>query len=115
MTGKTKNGWGGAREGSGQPKKTVTAVQAEQLIAAFKKFAIDQSVDPGELLAQYAYGVEKGKDFPPSSKLKALEKYYDLTMAKIQEGGETDKQLGPNIYLPEEDPDPAKVVSIVKT
>lgn len=112
MTGKPKTGWGGAREGASQPKKTITAAQAEKLIAEAETFKKEKGISPHRLLLEYAYGVDSGKDFPPSSRVKALEKYFDLTMAKMSEGGETDKQLAPAVYLPEEKPDPAKVVSI---
>jgi hypothetical protein len=100
-----KTGWGGKREGSGAPTKSITAKQAEKLITAAEKFTNEQGVSPYDLLMQYAYGIEKGQEFPASSKLKALEKYFDLTMARLSEGGETDKNLGPQTFLPEERPD----------
>lgn len=107
-----KDNRGGARPGTGPKKRTITAEQAANLLLAAEQMAAEQGISPYRLLMEYAYGVGKGEEFPASTRAQALNKYFDLTMARLSEGGETDKQLGPSIYLPEERPDPAKVVNI---
>ena len=110
MTGRAKPGWGGAREGAGQPKKTLTAAQTEKLVNEAVTIKKETGTSPYRLLLEYAYGVGRGEGFPPSTRAKALEKFFDLTMAKMTEGGETDHQLAPAVYLAEEKP--ARVIPI---
>ena len=103
---------GGARPGAGRPHKTITAEQAERLLNAAEEITTQEGLSPYRLLMEYAYGIGKGSEFPPSTRAQALSRYFDLTMARLHEGSEADQILGPAIYLPEERPDPAKVVNI---
>lgn len=60
------------------------------------------------ILMEFAYNEE----LPERDRMAAIKLFKDKTMAPISEGGEADSQLGPTIYLPEEKPDPGKVVPI---
>ena len=102
-----KNGWGGARAGSGQPKKTLSAAQVAEWLQKAKERAAEKGQTIPEILLDFIYDTGLNvKDRAACIKL-----WTDKTMADLKEGGETDN-LGPAIYLPQERPDPAKVVNI---
>lgn len=102
-----KENRGGARPGAGQPPKTLSARQvAEWLKKAEERAVIENKAIP-DILLDFIYDTSLGvKDRAACIKL-----WTDKTMASISEGGETDRNV-PAIYLPQERPDPAKVVSI---
>ncbi len=55
---------------------------------------------------------ELGEKITINQRLDAIKLWKDKTVIPIPEGSDGDKQIGPVNYLPEEDPDPAKVVNI---
>lgn len=103
-----KGAWGGRREGAGRPKQTISAEQIEKMILKAKKYADERGIDLDDLLLEIAYD----KQMAPKDRIACIKVYKEYTIAKMQEGGEADKDLGPGIYLPGEKPDPAKVVPI---
>lgn len=104
-----KSGWGGARQGAGRPKQTVSAEQIERMILKAKKFAEEKGKDLDDLLLEMAYDVGNVSD---KDRLACIKVFKEYTIAKMQEGGEADKSIGPGIYLPGEKPDPTKVVEL---
>lgn len=101
-----KSGWGGRREGSGAKKQTLSAAQVAEMLSKAKEYAKKYGKTVDEVLLDYIYGEDKKES------LQAIKLFKDKTMATITEGGDTDQNLGPGIYLPGEKPDPAKVVPL---
>ena len=58
-----------------------------------------------EVLLDFIYA----GDSKDSDRLAAIKLFKTYTIAKLQEGGETDQALGPAFFLPEQRPDPAKI------
>ena len=102
-----KAGWGGPRAGSGRPKETLSVQQVREMLAKAKEYAKKYEKTIDEILLGFIYEGDK-----KSECLQAIKLWKEYTMAKLQEGGDTDINLGPGIYLPGERPDPAKVVPI---
>lgn len=68
-----------------------------------KDYAKKHGKTVDEVLLDFIYDSEV-KD---ADKLAAIKLFKTYTIAKLQEGGETDVALGPGIFLPEQRPDPA--------
>lgn len=102
-----KSGWGGKREGAGRKPETLSGQQIKQMLDRAKEYAKKHGKDIDEVLLDFIYEGEKS-----SERLQAIKLFKDKTMATIQEGGPADENLGPGVYLPNERPDPAKVVPI---
>lgn len=103
-----KSGWGGRREGAGRPKQTISAEQIENMILKAKKRADEEGKDLDDLLLDLAYD----KQVANKDRIACIKVYKEYTIAKMSEGGDADKNLGPGVYLPNERPDPAKVVPL---
>ena len=95
-----KSGWGGAREGSGRPKETLSAQQVRIMLSTAKKYADKYGKDIDEVLLDFVYGEE----VPTKDRIACLKIWKEYTVAKLQEGGDTDKALGPAVFLPEHHP-----------
>lgn len=103
-----KGGWGGKREGSGRKKETLSGNQVREMLAKAKKYAEKHGKTIDEILLDIIYAEETGvKD-----QLAGIKLWKEYTIAKIQEGGDTDTELGPNIFLPEKRPDTSNVVEL---
>ena len=85
------------------------------MIRAAKKRAKEEGKTLDEILLDIAYaqvgGIEAKVDV--RERLAAIKLFKDFTMAKSTEQHlEVTDSRGPGIYLPEEKPDPAKVIPI---
>lgn len=103
-----KENRGGKRDGAGRPPETLSAKQVRAMLAAAKRYAkkFGKSID--EILLDIIYDEDRKRDQLPAIKL-----WKEYTIAKLQEGGETDKVLsGPAVYLPKQKPVDGKVVPI---
>jgi hypothetical protein len=107
-----KNNWGGRRDGSGRKKKTVTQTKVERMLSECKLAEEKYGISLERLTLEIAYGQDNGVNAPWTVRMRALERVHDMTGGVMSEGSETDKVLGPQIYLPEQRPDPAKVLPI---
>lgn len=105
-----KSGWGGARPGSGPKRQTLSVRQVQGMLRTAKKYAKKHGKSIDEVLLDFVYA----EDTSDKDRIACIKIFKEYTIAKIQEGGETDKALGPGIYLPTEKPDPSKVVPIKK-
>jgi len=103
-----KGGWGGARPGSGPKKPTLSAASVAQLLKTARKWARNEKKSLDDVL----FGIIYDEEIPPQSRLFGIKLVKEYTMAKLAEGSETDRSLAPAVYLPEERPDPGKVVAI---
>jgi hypothetical protein len=68
----------------------------------------------GKTIDDILLGFIYDDETPQKDRIACMKLWKEYTIAKLQEGGETDKQLGPGIYLPQEKPDPTKVVELKK-
>lgn len=103
-----KENRGGARPNSGPKKEALSARQVRMMLNTAQQYAKKHKKTLDMVLVGFAYDEElSAKD-----RMAAIKLFKDKTMAPISEGGEADKQLGPAIYLPEQSPDPGKVVPI---
>lgn len=103
-----KGSWGGRREGAGAKKQTLSAFQVQQMLDKAKEYAEKNNKTIDDILLSFIYDEEASlKDRAACIKL-----WKEYTIAKLSEGGDADKDLGPGIYLPGQRPDPAKVIPI---
>jgi hypothetical protein len=96
---------GGARVGAGRKPETLSAKQVQLMLDKAKEYAVKYGKTVDEVLLDFIYK-EDAKD---ADRLAAVKLFKTYTIAKLQEGGETDQQLGPAFFLPEQRPDPAKI------
>ncbi len=109
MAGKPRNdNWGGGRGGAGRPKNKLTTCQVKNMLDTAATYAKKHGITVDELLLECMYSETAHIQY----RLQAIRLFKDKTMAHITEGGDTDRDLGPATYLPEEKPDFAKVVDI---
>ena len=96
-----KENRGGARPNSGPPKQTLSQSQIKEMRDAAHARAKKEGRSIFDVLLDIVYGESTNtKDCLAASKL-----YLDKMMIAVKEGGETDKVLAPQIYLPQELPD----------
>lgn len=106
-----KSGWGGARPNSGPKKQTLSAAQVQVMLNKAKERAEKEGKEIDDILLDFIYdGEGSTKD-----RVACIKLWKEFSMARISEGGEADRELGPGIYLPEERPDPSVVVPIKKS
>ena len=103
-----KENRGGARPNSGPKKETLSQRQVQAMLVAAKKYAKKHGKTIDEILLDIIY-----EDGGKRDTLAAIKLWKEYTVAKLQEGGETDKGLsGPAVYLPEHKPVDGKVVPL---
>lgn len=96
---KTENR-GGAREGAGRPKETLSVRQIREFEEAAKALAKEFGYTLPEGLGRMFYD----ESAPRRDRLAAAKLFLDKSMVPITEGGDADKNLGPAMYLPEKRP-----------
>ena len=106
-----KSGWGGARPNSGPKKQTLSVAQVQKMLDKAKEKAEAEGKDVDDILLGFIYDEKMGV----RDRTTCIKLWKDCTMARISEGGNADNALGPELYLPEERPDPAVVVPIKQT
>lgn len=94
---------GGAREGAGRKPETLSVRQVKAMLDRAAEHAEKNRKTIDDILLEIAYSSEE----KTADKLAAIKIFKTHTMAKLNEGGETDVALGPGIFLPEQRPDPA--------
>jgi hypothetical protein len=109
MSGKPKGQWGGKRDYQpGRPKETLSQNQVKLMLETAEKYAKETGKTIDDILLMILYA----KDTVTRDRLAAIKLFKDKTMANISEGGISDVALGPTLFLPETQPDPAlKLVS----
>lgn len=96
---------GGARPGAGAKPQTLSARQVQLMLDKASEYAKKHGKTVDEVLLDFVY---KG-DAKDADRLAAIKLFKTYTIAKLQEGGETDQILGPAFFLPDQRPDPAKL------
>lgn len=100
MTTGPKSGWGGAREGAGRPKETLSAQQVRLMLQKAKVYSEKYGKEIDEILLDFIYDEGSSK----RERAQCIKLWKEYTMARLQEGGEADRQLGPAVFLPEHHP-----------
>lgn len=108
-TGQKQDARGGARAGSGRKPggtATVSAVQVEKMLRTARKYRKKYGKTIDDVLLGFIYGETDKDGVVPkiSDRVTCIKVYKEYTIAKMQEGGETDKALGPSVFLPEQRP-----------
>jgi hypothetical protein len=104
---------GGARVGAGRKKQTLTTQQVEQLLKTQKKWEKLKGETVNDILMSLIYGTDLDNekvDVTPPVRIKAIQCLKEHTSAKLRENSESDKALGPGIFLPEQQQDPSLTV-----
>ena len=108
---------GGKREGSGRPKKSLSVIQVEDLLKCILEREKLAGTTINDVLLDFALAEDRSGTHIKigiRDRATSIKMLKDLTAPKITEGGETDKALGPSIYLPEQKPKLEVVTDIQK-
>lgn len=95
-----KDNRGGKREGAGRKRETLSQSQVREMLAKAKEYAKKYGKTIDDILLEVIYS-DNQKDA-----LAAVKLWKEYTIAKLQEGGEIDTQIGPEVYLPDQDKGP---------
>ena len=101
---------GGYRPNAGRKpgeKTSLSAYQVSRLLRKCRRWAKDRGRDLDDIVLEVLYSPQERT----ADRLAAYKLIKDQVTPKITEGGETDKALGPAVFLPEHHPR----LSIVKT
>jgi len=101
---------GGKREGAGAKKRLLSMTQVAAALDTAERYAKKEGKNVDEILLDFIYG--KVDKQTVKEQLAAIKIWKDKTMIQLAEGGESDQALAPEVYLPSERPDPAKIVPI---
>jgi len=91
---------GGSRPNTGPKPQTLSANQVLKMLRKARKWAKKMGKDIDDILLGFIYD-ENGKMVERTACIKLWKEY---TIAKMAEGGQTDKGLGPAVFLPEQRP-----------
>ena len=97
-----KDNRGGARHGAGRKKETLSQNQVTQMIRKAKEWAKKTGKDLDDVLLGIIYDEETNT----KDQLAGIKLWKEYTIAKLQEDGTIDQELGPEVYLPEQDKGP---------
>lgn len=98
---------GGARPGSGPKPLTLSVKQVKAMLRREKKFAKKYGKSIDDICLAMIYGSDlKGNPYETDNKEKiaCMKLWKEYTLAKMVEGGTTDKALAPAIFLPSQRP-----------
>jgi hypothetical protein len=102
-TGPKKDNRGGYRPNAGRkpgPQSSLGAYQVARMLRKARRYAKNHGKDVDDLLLDVIYSKEERT----ADRLAAMKLWKEMTTPKIKEGGETDKALGPALFLPEQRP-----------
>lgn len=106
-----KGSWGGRRPGSGPKKATIGEKLKKRLLKEMRLYEKDTGISLEKRLLDYAHGKVRGAG--PREALAAMKIAYDMLVTKSSESNvNVTHNTGPSVYLPEERPDPAKLVVV---
>jgi len=100
QTKRKADGRGGKRKGAGRPAETLSGSQVKEMLSTAKRWAVDQGKTIDDILMYIVYD----KKTTDNARLAAIKLFKDYTIPKIKEGGETDKAIGPAVFLPDRHP-----------
>jgi len=94
------DGRGGRREGAGRKPETLSGHQVHDMLMTAQRWAKEQDKTIDDILMFIIYD----KKTTDNARLAAIKCFKDYTIPKIHEGGDTDKNVGPAVFLPEKHP-----------
>jgi len=107
-TGPKPDNRGGARPGSGRKPgsiPTVSGLQIEKMLRAARRYKRKYQKSIDDVLIGFIYGEAlEGETVKIAERVACIKVFKEYTIAKMQEGSDTDKQLGPAVFLPEQRP-----------
>ena len=96
--GKNPN-WGGKREGSGRKPQTLSASMLQKHLKKAEKYAKEHGKDLDDVLLEGIYQAHEKSD--ARTAFAGIKIWNDMTNIPVTEDSDTDKGLGPQIFLPE--------------
>ncbi len=107
--------WGGARPGSGPKAETLSVSQVRAMLKKAETYAKEFGKDVDDILLDFIHATgERGEQATINQSIACIKLWKEYTIAKLEEGSEADRTLGPSIYLPEQKPTLAAVTDIKK-
>jgi hypothetical protein len=91
---------GGYREGAGRKRELLSVRQVSEMLAKAKEWAEQEGKTIDDILLMFIYD----KELTAKDRLASIKLWKEYTIAKLQEGGETDEALGPAVFLPAQHP-----------
>ncbi len=95
-----KENRGGARPGSGPKPQTLSARQVDAMLKKAERWAKEKGKDIDDILLGFIYD----SSATLRDRTACIKLWKEQTAPKIHEGGETDRALGPSVFLPEQHP-----------
>ena len=102
---KKKENRGGKREGAGRKRRSTESFSAEklgELNDRIEAYADDKGKHIDEVALEIVYDDKQNV----SARMKAYDTLKKYSTIQAKEGGEADQELGPEVYLPEQDKGP---------
>ena len=99
--------YGGAREGAGRPKETLSIRQVIAMRSKMEERAKITGKDENDLLIDWIQACDEEGipiDIGLKDRIVCVKLWKEYTSPKITEGGEADKIVGPVVFLPEKHP-----------
>ncbi len=97
--------WGGARPGSGPKAETLSVSQVRKMLKKAETYAKEFGKDVDDILLDFIHATgERGEQATINQSIACIKLWKDYTIAKLQEGSEADRTLGPKVFLPEQHP-----------
>jgi len=106
-----KSRWGGKRQGAGRPRKKLDANQVQAMRDAEEKYAQKYGKTLDDLLCEIIFEDEiDGQPVTIRNKMAAIKLFKGYTMRCPDERDLVAAPEEPPIWLPPQDPDPAKLI-----
>jgi hypothetical protein len=102
---------GGSRPGAGRPRIEISDQEVKKLIKAARKKEKETGKGIFDILVSMAYGDDYR--VTPKDQISAIRLYVDAVVSKAQQKDvKVTTTQEPAVFLPEQKPDPAKLVPI---
>ena len=92
--------WGGARPNSGPKPQTLSGERIKEMLKAEREAAKKNGLSMDEQLLKDFYDTDS-----LNLRTQIWKAWKNFTTAPVTEGSETDKDLGPAVFLPEQRPE----------
>ena len=103
--------WGGRRQGAGRPRKTLSFDQAQAMMDTEEKYVQQYGKTVNDVLCEIIFEDEvNGLPVTIQNKIAAIKLFKGYTMRCPDERDLVAAPEEPPIWLPPQDPDPAKLI-----
>lgn len=105
---KKKENRGGKREGSGRKRTFLAEKRSPESYSASKLQELNDRIEAkakteGQHIDDVALDIIYDDEHPIAARMKAYDTIKKYSSIQASEGGDADKNLGPAVYLPEQD------------